>query len=83
MAYHNRQVARVCRHTRRTLEVVATGLTPQTASNLAATLRQQDEANNDLVIYAVQAVPLHAQVTHATAAATMAALNAGPLTLAA
>lgn len=80
MPYATYQVARFDRRTRRTLEIVASGLTMQAASSLAAALRADAD---DLTGYAVATMPLHEQVSHATAAEVMAALNAGARSLAA
>ena len=71
------QVAKIDRTSfrRRVLEVVATGLSDAAASTLAATLRAQHVADESLFGFSVQSMPLHAQVTHLSAAQTMAALR--------
>ncbi len=76
MPYATFQVARVDRQSiRRTaLEIVASGLTRDSASALAATLRAEHVADESLFGFSVQSMPLHAQVAHFTAAETMAAL---------
>jgi hypothetical protein len=70
------QVARTDRQSvRRTvLEVVASGLSFDSASKLAASLRAQNADTESLFGWSVQAMPVHAQVSHLTAGETMAAL---------
>jgi hypothetical protein len=71
------QVAKTNRRSLRrdVLEVVASGLTMDSASALAQTLREQHRDDESRFGYSVQTMPLAAQVTHLAAAETMAALR--------
>lgn len=77
MPYATFQVVKTDRLTirRRVLEVVASGLTMDSASALASTLRAQHVADENLFGFSVQSMPLHSQVAHLAAAETMAALR--------
>lgn len=75
MPYAVYQVARTCRRTRRTLEILATGLTMEAAGNLAAAMREADRANEAVVGYGIQTMPLADQVELLAAGEAMSSLR--------